>query len=88
MVWHGQSKTEAGKALLTDDQWLMMAKLAEDSEYWNSANDFMKSVDGHWLGSLSVKQLNWYYDIDARLDAEVNKHKGKIAFGLEEEDVQ
>ena len=86
MVWHGTSKTQAGKAILTDDQWLMLAKLAKDSEYWNSANDFMKSIDGRWLGSLSVKQVEWYGDIDAQLDVEVNKHEGRIAFGLEKED--
>ena len=86
MVWHGTSKTQAGKAILTDDQWLIMAKLAEDSEYWESANGFMKSIDGRWLTSLSVKQAEWYNSIDAGLEVEVNRREGRIAFGLESED--
>jgi len=86
MVWHGTSKTQAGKAILTDDQWLMLAKLAEDNEYWKAASDFMKSIDSRWLSSLSVKQVEWYNDIDARLEVEVNRHEGRIAYGLEEED--
>jgi len=85
-VWLGASKTQAGKALLTDEQWLIIAKLAEDSEYWNSAQDFMKQVDGLWLTSLSVNQLGWYSDIDAQLDVEVNRREGRIAFGEEKED--
>lgn len=86
MVWHGTSKTKAGKAILTEDQWLMLTKLAEDSEYWESAKIFMISVDGRELHSLSEKQFNWYYDIDAGLDVEVNRREGRIAFGLEKED--
>ena len=86
MVWHGASRTQAGKALLTDDQWAMLAKLAEDSEYWSKANDFMKQMDGRWLSSLTVNQLDWYYRIDASLDVEINKHEGRIAFGLEKEE--
>lgn len=87
MVWHGTPKTQAGKAILSDDQWRMLAKLAEDSEYWKTANDFMKGIGGRWLSSLSVKQVEWYYDIDAKLGVEVNKREGRIAFGLEGEDV-
>lgn len=86
MVWHGTSKTQAGKAILTDDQWLVMVKLAEDSEYWNAAYNFMKGIDGRWLYTLSVKQLDWYHDIDAKLEVEVNRREGRIAFGLEQED--
>ena len=86
MVWHGSLKTQAGKALLMEDQWLMLAKLAEDSEYWKTVNDFMNSIHGRWLSSLSVKQLEWYHNIDAQLDVEVNKHEGRVAYELEKED--
>lgn len=85
MVWHGSSKTQAGKAILTDDQWLVLAKLAEDSEYWKTAQDFMKGIVGRKLSFLSVKQYEWYGNIDASLNVEVNKREGRIAFGLESE---
>lgn len=85
-MWIGASKTQAGKAILSEDQWQMLAKLAEDNGYWKTAHDFMCGIDGHELSSLSVKQLDWYNDIDARLDVEVNRHEGRIAFGLEKED--
>lgn len=85
-MWHGASKTQAGRALLTDDQWLILAKLTEESEYWDTAQGFMKGIDGCELSSLSVKQLDWYNDIDAKLEVEVNRREGRIAFGLEGED--
>lgn len=84
MVWHGASRTQGGKALLTDDQWLMLAKLAKDSEYWKTANNFMKGIRGHELTSLSVKQLDWYYTIEARLDVEINKQTAREVFNNEQ----
>ena len=86
MVWHGTSKSQSDKAFLTDDQWLMLAKLAEDSEYWETANGFMNGINGCLLSFLSTKQLEWYDTIDAQLNVEVNRREGRIAFGLEKED--
>lgn len=86
MVWHGTPKAQIDRVILTDDQWSMLEKLAEDSEYWKTVSDFMNGNNGRLLSSLSVKQVDWYYNIDAGLDVEVDKHEGKIAFGLEKED--
>lgn len=86
MVWHGIAKSKIDKAVLTDDQWFIMIKLAEDSEYWKTADKFMKSIEGRWLGSLTKKQVDWYYSIDATLDVEINRREARIAFGYEEEE--
>lgn len=86
MVWHGTSKAQVDRAILTDDQWSMLEKLAEDSEYWKTVSDFMNGNNGRLLSSLSVKQVDWYYNIEAALGTEVERHEGRIAFGLEKED--
>jgi len=64
----------------------MLAELAENSEYWNAANDFIQQMKGRWLPSLTDKQVDWYYDIQASLAVEVDRREARIAFGLEEED--
>ena len=86
MVWHGSAKTQAGKALISEDQRLRLVKLAEESDYWKTAKSFIESIEGRWLGSLSLKQLEWYNDIDAKLDWEVDRHEGRIAWGEEKDE--
>ncbi len=73
MSWYGLSETSAGRVFLTEDQWTALAKLAEDSEYWSSAQKFMNQVDGYKLQSLTGKQLDWYNNIEDKLDREVRK---------------
>ena len=94
MVWHGTDIPATGLALLDEDKRLMLDNLANSDtkdygqrEYWKTANFFIKQIWGRWLPSLSEKQRDWYYDIDARLNVVVWRHEARIASGLEKEEV-
>lgn len=87
MTWLGSTRTQAGRATLSKEQGAMLAKLAEDSEYWKTAHNFMKGIVGHELSSLSVKQLDWYNTIEASLDAEIDRKTARELFGEQSIDV-
>jgi len=84
-MWLGTPKAHIDKIALSEDQWNILIKLrdAGDSKYWEAAHDFVCSNNGRVLSSLSDKQLNWFYEIDAALDREVDRHEGRIAWGEE-----
>ena len=86
MTWHGTSVFTSKLVIITEDQRLMLAELAENSEYWNAANDFIQQMKGRWLPSLTDRQEDWYHEIQARLAVDVNRREARIAFGLEKED--
>jgi len=79
MTWHGSKHNET--VHLSEDQWEMLHKLAEDSEYWTRALSFVSQVQGRGLDSLTPAQLDWYHNIDASLMREIDFEEARIAFG-------
>ncbi len=81
MTWPSSSDAPSGKILFSDEKWDILAKLAEDSDYWSKAQDFMKSIHGRELSSVSDKQADWYYSIDTALEKELQLKEAKEVFG-------
>jgi len=94
MAWNGTNIYTAKTVIVMDEQWFMLSRLIksgychspEDTEYWKRANDFLLSINDRLLSSLTEKQMEWFYDIIASLDWEIDKREGRIAWGLEKED--
>lgn len=83
-LWVGTPKSRISIVALSDDQWKTLIRLRDAGvEYWITAHDFICSNNGRALSSLTNKQLNWFYEIDATLDREVDRHEGRIAWGKE-----
>jgi len=85
MTWCGSGTAPPGRVFMNDEKWDLLAQLAEDGDYWSKAQDFMKSVHGRELSSMSDKQVDWYHNIDASLDRELNLREAKVAFGEDSE---
>jgi len=85
MTWAGSSDAPSGRVFLSDPKWDLLAELAEDSEYWSKAQDFMKQVHGRELSSMSNKQADWYYNIDAALGKELQLKEAKEVWGEDSE---
>ena len=81
MTWPSSNTVPPGKILLSDEKWDILAKLAEDDDYWSKAQDFMKSIHGRELSSISNKQADWYHNIDATLDRELQLKEAKEVWG-------
>jgi len=65
---------------MTQDKIELMKELAEDSEYWASALKFFNSVASRKLTSLTVRQRDWLFSIEASLSDELNKMAAKEVF--------
>jgi len=88
-VWIGTPKNNIQKVDLSEDQWSMLERLSQsDSEYWMTAHDFITRNNGRALSSLTQAQYNWFCELDASLDVELWRREGRIAWGLEEEDLE
>ncbi len=74
-----------GKVFMSDEKWDLLAQLAEDSDYWNTAQDFAKQVHGRELSSMSDKQVDWFHNIEAALGREFYLKEAKEAFGEDSE---
>lgn len=85
MTWGGNGSVQTGRVFMSDDKWDMLAQLAEDSDYWSKAQDFAKSVHGRELSSMSDKQVEWYYNIDAALGKQLQYKEAKEAWGEDSE---
>lgn len=74
MTWIGiSSGTKGGKVTLSDRQWQILKYLAEYSSYWAGANTFMSQMKDKELSTLTSKQYDWFMQIDAELNDEINK---------------
>jgi len=85
MTWCGSGNPPPGRVFMKDEKWELLAQLAEDSDYWSKAQDFMKQVHGRELSSMSNKQVDWYYNIDASLDRELSLKEAKEGWGEDSE---
>jgi hypothetical protein len=65
---------------LTDAQTSMLEELSPTSDYWTKSHDFIHQVLGREICSLSQSQLNWYYNIKASLDREIEFDEARVAF--------
>ncbi len=74
-----------GKVFMSDEKWDLLAQLAEDSDYWNTAQDFAKQVHGRELSSMSDKQVYWFQNSEAALGREFYYREAKEAFGADSE---
>ena len=83
--WLGVNGDTTGKVELGDEKWNLLAELADASEYWSKAHDFLKSVQDREFSSLSHRQVDWYYSIDASLDKELQLREAREAFGKHSE---
>ena len=81
MTWGGGGSVVTGKVSLSDDKWDLLAELAESDDYWSKAQEFMKQVHGRGLSSMSDKQVEWYYNIDAALGKQLQYNEAKEAWG-------
>lgn len=77
-MWIG--KTPFEEIGMTEDKVSLMEELAEDNVYWSNALSFMRSIQTRKLSSLTNRQRNWLYDIDAALGVELNKRIAREAF--------
>ena len=85
MTWPSPSDDSSEKILFSDEKWDILAKLAEGGDYWSKAQDFMKSIHGRELSSISDKQADWYHNIDAALDKELQLKEAKEVWGEDSE---
>jgi Arc/MetJ-type ribon-helix-helix transcriptional regulator len=69
-----------GSVKLTDEQIELLEELAEGNDYWSNAHEFIHQSLGRELSSLSDKQLDWYYVIEASLNVELDKIEARRAF--------
>lgn len=83
MTWVGENAFTVRKVSLQDDQWSILDRLREDNDYWEGVYSFLCSANGRPLASLSQKQRDWYEDIFAALDVEIDRREARIAFGQE-----
>lgn len=60
--------TEQG---MTKDMMDLMEALAEDSEYWQASNSFVRQISAQRLNTLTEKQRNWLDRIMDSLDEEL-----------------
>ncbi len=66
---------------MTEDMVVLLEDLAEESDYWSSASDFVYQVHSRDHSSLSDKQRDWIGDIIATLAVELNRKEAKELYG-------
>ncbi len=65
---------------MDDDKLELMKELAEDNNYWKGSLGFFRQVASRKLSSLTDKQRDWLYSIEASLSKELSKREGVEAF--------
>jgi len=83
MVWHGTLINRSSTVFLQDDQWSALEQLAITSEYWRTAASFLYRMNDRLLSSLTDRQKEWYEELHAELNVQVDRREARIAFGLE-----
>ena len=66
---------------MTEDMVVLLEDLAEESDYWRSASDFVYQVQGRDHSSLSDGQKDWIRDIIATLAVELNRKVARELYG-------
>ena len=80
MSWIGSPRVPFSEIGMTQEKLDLMKELAENNEYWRNASSFIRAVANRKLSSLSLRQRNWIYEIDASLGDELNKKIAKELF--------
>ena len=78
--WVGEPSSEIVR--LSEEQRDMLGSLIQDSEYWSKAQDFVEQVDGYALCTMTERQVEWYHQIVAGLDVEIDRKEGRLAFDV------
>ncbi len=81
MTWQSPGNIVQSKVQLSEEKQVLLAELANTSEYWSKAQDFTKQVNGRELSSMTDRQVDWYHSIDAGFDRELQLKEAKDAFG-------
>lgn len=77
-MWEGDTPfKEIG---MTEDKMRLLEELAQDNNYWKNSLYFIRSVSSRKLHSLTLRQRNWLFDIDATLGVELNKRTAREVF--------
>lgn len=87
-AWIGDEKEnrEPGAVRLTNEQMDMLGELADSgNEYWEKVQGFILRMKNRELSSLSDAQVDWYYNISASLNREIDLREARIAFGEDSE---
>jgi len=71
MTWVGGTPFE--DLGMTQEKMDLLKELAEDNEYWERSNMFIRSITNRKLSSLSINQRRWLGDIILALDDELVK---------------
>jgi len=80
MSWIGSAGVPFEDVGMTEEKYKLLEVLAKDDKYWRNAQSFLRQVEGVRISTLTLRQRNWIYDIEASLGVELNRRAAKEVF--------